>query len=114
LGDENNSGSTSPTLTEIIFAGTKTALTTSGSPSKVGQPVTFTATVTSRYGSIPDGELVKFYDGNKLMGSVPLAGGTAAFTTSSLPAGIHTIKAIYVGDVLFKKSTGKIYQEVDP
>jgi hypothetical protein len=114
LGDDNNSGSTSPTLTETIVAGTKTALTTSGSPSHVGQPVTFTATVTSKYGSIPDGDLVKFYDSSKLLGSVALAGGRAAFTTSTLSVATHTIKAIYVGDPIFKRSMGKVFQTVEP
>ena len=114
LGDDNNSGSTSATLTETVVAGTKTALTTSGSPSHVGQPVTFTATVTSKYGSIPDGELVKFYDSSKLLGSVALAGGRAAFTTSTLSVATHTIKAIYVGDPIFKRSMAKVFQTVEP
>ncbi len=59
-GDGNNGGSTSATLTEDIVGPTKTVLTTSGSPSLLGQPVTFTATVSSTYGPIPNGELVTF------------------------------------------------------
>jgi hypothetical protein len=70
--------------------------------------------VTSKYGSIPDGELVKFYDSSKLLGSVALAGGRAAFTTSTLSVATHTIKAIYVGDPIFKRSTGKVFQVVEP
>jgi hypothetical protein len=43
-------GSRSVTLTENAVDPTTTALTTSGSPTFVGQPVTFTATITSTYG----------------------------------------------------------------
>jgi hypothetical protein len=95
---------------------TETALTTSGSLSFVGQPVTFAATVTSvyaLYGKIPDGELVMFNDGTTSMGSVALASGTAAFTTSSLSAKTHFIKATYAGDATFKPSTGWVKQVVD-
>ena len=94
--------------------GTKTAITTSVSPSHAGQPVTFTATVTPKYGGVPDGEVMKFYDGKTLLSSVPLAGGTAAYTTSSLSVSTHTIKAIYVGDGIFTSSTAKLTQVVEP
>jgi hypothetical protein len=113
-GDIHNSVSASSVLTEYVQGATKTVVTTSGSPSHAGQPVTFTATVTSKFGPIPDGELVKFFDSTKLLGSVHLSGGMAAFTTSSLSVGIHTIKATYVGDLLLKKSTGKVFQTVEP
>ncbi len=92
---------------------TKTAVTTSGSPSFVGQLVTFAATVTWTYGTVPDGELVTFYDGTTTLGSVVLAGGTAAFTTSALSARTHTIKATYTGDATFMPSTGTVTQVVN-
>jgi hypothetical protein len=57
---------------------------------------------------------MKFYDGKTLLSSVALAGGTAAYTTSSLSVMTHTIKAIYVGDGVFKTSTGKVIQVVEP
>jgi len=79
----------------------------------VGQPVTFTATVTSTRGAIPNGELVTFYDGTTAMASVALAGGTAAYTTSSLSAKTHTIKATYAGDTTFAASTGTVKQVVN-
>ena len=44
-GDADNNSSTSSPLMENIVGASKTFLTTSGSPSFVGQPVTFTATV---------------------------------------------------------------------
>ena len=51
--------------------------------------MTFTATVTSGFGTIPDGELVTFYDGATEIGTGTTAGGMAAFTTSSLTARAH-------------------------
>jgi hypothetical protein len=91
----------------------KTTLATSGSPSFVGQPVTFTATVTSTHGAIPDGELVTFYDGTTAIGTGTTAGGVATFTTSSLTGKTHTIKAAYAGDANVKPSTGAVTQVVN-
>jgi len=95
-------------------APTTTVLSTSGSPSQFGQAVTFTATVSSTYGAIPDGEFVKFFDGSKLMGSVALQSGTAAYTTSTLSVGTHAIKAKYVGDTFFNVSKARVSQVVNP
>jgi hypothetical protein len=94
-------------------AATTTALKTSGTPSFINQPVTFTATVTSTYGPIPDGELITFKDGTTTMASVPLSGGIATYTTSSLKKGSHSIKATYAGDPTFKTSTGSLTQIVN-
>jgi Big-like domain-containing protein/VCBS repeat protein len=111
-GDGNNNGSTSAALTEYVASISKTVVVTSGSPTYFGQPVTFSATVTSTYGTIPDGELVTFYDGTKTMASVALVGGKAAYTTSALSAKTHAIKATYVGDTKFLPSTGGVTQAV--
>ncbi len=112
-GDANDGGSESATLTETIVAASKTALTTSGSPSFVGQSVTFTAAVMWKYGTIPDGELVTFYDGTTAIGTGSTASGVATFTTSSLTAKTHTIKATYAGDGAFLPSTGTVMQIVN-
>jgi hypothetical protein len=113
-GDQNNAGGTSGPLVEQVITGlvSKTVLTTSRSPISVGQAVTFTATVTSRLGTIPDGELVTFYDGKTLIGSVALTSEKAAYTTSALSAGSHAIKAVYPGDANFQPSTGTVKQVV--
>jgi Bacterial Ig-like domain (group 3)/FG-GAP-like repeat len=92
---------------------TKIAVTSSGSPSQAGQAVTFAAMVTPRYGAVPDGELVTFYDGNSLLGSEALAGGVAAYTTSSLLPKTHGITATYAGDARFKPRTGRVTQVVE-
>ena len=112
-GDSNNTTSTSAPLTEDVQGKTETQVTTSGSPSLEGQAVTFTATVTPKYGAVPNGELVTFLDGRRVLGSVPLSGGTAAFTTSSLSVKTHIIKAVYAGDAISKTSSGRVTQVVN-
>ena len=74
-----------------------TALVSSvGNSSINGQPVVFTATVTSSSG-VPAGT-VTFQDGANILESVTLINGTAAYSTTSLIPGIHTITATYGGD----------------
>jgi hypothetical protein len=114
-GSEDSAGSISAGLTEHIEKPpfrTNTALGTSGSPSFMGQQVTFTATVTCGTYKIPDGELVTFYDGTTVIGTGTTAGGVATFTTSSLTAKGHPIKATYAGDTKFTESTGSVKQVV--
>jgi hypothetical protein len=65
-------------------------------PSNFGQPVQFTATVSSATGT-PTGTIT-FKDGVKTLGKVPLAGNSANFSTANLQPGIHIISAIYSGD----------------
>ncbi len=116
-GDANNAASTSSGITEFIQhlpTPSKTVLTTSGSPSLVGQPLTFTATVTWNNGTIPNGTLVTFYDSKTEIGTRTTTGGIAAFTTSTLMAKKHTIIAIYAGDATFTKSKGTLTQVVEP
>jgi hypothetical protein len=117
-GDTNNDGSSSPVWVQYVKpfpVPTKTHLITSGSPSIVGQPVTFTATVNSQWGTIPDGELVTFRDvtAKTTLGSVALAAGTASVTTSLLSATNHVIKATYVGDTTFRTSSAHLHQVVN-
>jgi hypothetical protein len=114
-GDANHAGSVSATLVEQINQGflSKTVLATSGSPTFVGQPVTFTATVTSTQGIIPDGEVVTFYDGTTAIGTRVTASGVATFVTSSLAGKAHIIKAAYGGDATFEPSLGSVKQVVD-
>ena len=72
--------------------------------------VTFTATVSST-ASTPSGS-VSFYDGTTLLGSaVTLAQGVAAYTTSSLADGAHSITAAYGGDSNFSALTSSAATE---
>jgi hypothetical protein len=117
-GDLHNVASTSAALAEYIGKFpvlSRTTLNTSGSPSPIGQAVTFTASVApgdSRYGAIPSGEPVTFYDGTNILGSVALSNGSAAYSTPSLSAKKHTIKVIYRGDAIFMQSAAEVAQVV--
>ena len=80
-----------------------TAVSPSADPSTFGKSVTFTATVTSSYGT-PTGT-VTFMDGASSLAAPTLASGKASFTPSTLAAGNHTITVIYGGDANFNTST---------
>jgi Big-like domain-containing protein/VCBS repeat protein len=91
---------------------TKTTLTSSLNPSFIGQAVTFTATVTASKGTPSNGEIVTFSNGSTVLGTAALSSGVAALTTSSLPAGIFTIKASYAGDTNFAASSSSGLRQV--
>jgi len=112
-GDASNNASTSLTLNEYVQCSTSTSLATSGSPTFAGQPVTFTAKVTSKYGRIPDGDLLTFYDGTTQIGTGSTTAGAAAFSTSSLSAKKHFIRAVYAGDATLEPSSGVVVQVVE-
>jgi hypothetical protein len=87
-------------------ASTTTMVSSSANPSVFGQRVTFTATVnvTAPGAGTPTGT-VNFFDGATLLGTGTLSGGVAAFSTSNLAVGNHTITATYSGDSNFIAST---------
>jgi hypothetical protein len=98
---------TSVTLT-ALQSETTTQLSSSGSPSHPGQPVSFTATVSTRTAPVSGGT-VSFEMGGTVLATEPVtAGGTASFTTTSLPLGGSTITAVYSGfsNVLGSTSVG--------
>ncbi len=99
--DANFATSTSVPITQIITqASSITSVSPSANPSTYGSPVTFTATVT-----IGATGTVTFMDGAGTLGSGPLSGGTATYTTSALTVGSHSITAVYSGDTNFATST---------
>jgi hypothetical protein len=111
-GDANNQASTSPVWDQTVTnAVTTTTLATSANPADVGQTVTFTATVTSAFGTIPNGDLVTFYDGSSVIGTGNTEGGVAALAISTLASGTHSITATYAGDSSFESSTSKAISE---
>src|SRR5262249_44265686 len=90
-------------LTQTINAATTTtALSASPPTSSFRQAGTFTATLSTVApgAGTPTGN-VQFFIDSVVAGTVALgAGGTAAFTTSTLPVGNHNISATYVPNVL--------------
>ena len=100
----------------VIPIATTTSVTTSGSPSIIGESVTFTATVAAT--SQPGGS-VSFHDGGTCeapgtaLGTEVLSGGSAALVTSALGAGAHTIVACYLGNAIFAPSGGSVAHTVN-
>ncbi len=117
-GDLYNSPSTSPALpldAAHFPIRTQMKLTSSLNPSHAGEPVTFTATISTRFGKIPDGELMIFEDlsDQSTLGKVPLVAGKASLTTSSLTAlRKHTIRATYLSDSIYATETKHLQQLV--
>jgi hypothetical protein len=91
---------------------TSAVLSSSLNPSTQGQSVTFTATIGSAGGAPPDGEIVTFKKGTKVLGKATLSGGMASLTTSKLKAGTTAITAVYVGDSTFGRSTSNTVEQV--
>jgi len=103
------------TLT-IAAASTKTALTKSTTSAiKYGQSVTFTAAVApSSTDSLTPSGTVTFEDGSTVLGTATLSGGVAKFTSTTIPAGSNSIKAVYGADSNFTASTsGSLTQTVN-
>ncbi len=101
-GDANNSGSTSPPLSQSVGPSpSATILASSLNPAMVGQSVTFTASVT---GAAPTGT-VAFMDGASALagcGAVALTGAgntrTATCASNALTQATHAMTASYSGD----------------
>jgi hypothetical protein len=112
-GDANfngSSGSLTGNPQVVNKANTTTpTVTSSVNPSVFGQFVTFTATITaSAPGAGTPSGIVLFKDGVSTIGSGPLSGGVATFSTSTLSVGNHTITTVYNGDFNFNGSTGSL------
>jgi uncharacterized repeat protein (TIGR03803 family) len=91
---------------------TTTTLTSSQNPSTFGEAVTFIAVVSSNAGAPPNGETVSFQKGAMVLGTGTLSGGSASFTTSTLPVGTTSVKAVYGADAYFKGSTSNVVKQV--
>jgi len=80
-------------------------LTSSTATPYLGVPVTLTAQMSSTTTGTPTGAVI-FYDGTTLLSTVTVsATGSAAYTSSGLAAGAHSITAVYGGDTNFTGST---------
>jgi probable HAF family extracellular repeat protein len=108
VGDNNFGPSTSVAFNQTVNqAATITTLAVSPNPADVGQTVTLSAAVNvlAPGAGTPIG-IVTFMDGTITLGAVTLNGAaTAAFSTSSLASGSHSITATYGGDANFSGST---------
>ena len=107
-GDNNYLPSTSSILNQKVNkANTTTNLTSSANPSTSGKSVTFTASI-SPVGATGT---VTFYDGSTKLGTGNVVSGKAAFTTSSLTKGTHSVTAVYAGDNNYNGSTSSVLSQ---
>ncbi len=103
-GDSTFVSSTSAPVTLTVSpASSTTTLDSSPNPSAPGQPVTFTATVTSTGGTARG--TITFTDGSTTLGTSTLANGTASLTVPALSAGSHSVVASYGGSANFQASS---------
>ncbi|HET9647799.1 MAG TPA: Ig-like domain repeat protein, partial [Microlunatus sp.] len=104
----------SGTVSQVVdLAPTAIALTTSGSPSNLGDEVTFTASVTVNGGPLSDGTVAFSVDGTVVEASATLdADGHATFPIATLTAGPHTIVAGYSGTPSYKISTSNTVDQI--
>ena len=93
---------------------TATTITSSSSASVDGQSVTFTVTVSPITDIGTPTGTVSFNDTGVVLGTETLTSGHAAYTTSNLSVGNHTIIASYMGDDNFTGSTCSLIQIISP
>jgi hypothetical protein len=120
-GDSNlatSTGNASTGLTVSKASTTTSVVSTTGSPSVVNQPVTYTATVTSGAGTPPSSDVVTFKDGVTPItcgsGSFDGTTATCVFTYPSTVGSPHSITAVFGGDANYTTSTSSpISQQVN-
>jgi len=128
-GDTNYTASNSPETNNFTIGTnvTTTALASSQNPSSYGQPVTFTATITSDTNNVKGRKQTRkvkplqlsgnvTWSGNTGCASSPISGEppqTATCTTSSLPVGSDNVTASYSGDNDHGGSSGSVNQQVN-
>ena len=95
------SGTVSVYLQVPPRSGSNCALTSSPNPSSFGAAVVLTAAVTP---GVATG-IVTFHDGSTSFGTVSLVSGSATLTVSGLATGVHTLTAVYGGDIGYSPST---------
>ncbi|NWJ45281.1 MAG: Ig-like domain repeat protein [Chloroflexi bacterium] len=77
-----------------------------GSNLTQGQVVTFNATLSNL--EEESHGLVTFSDGTTVLGTAPLIGNTASFSTSNLSVGVHSITASFGGEEDYSSSTSPV------
>jgi hypothetical protein len=112
LGDTQSAPSTSSAKLQTVHqASSATSITSSANPSVQGQPVTFTAKVTSPTAKITG--TVTFTAGANTLGTVQLSAGHASVTTSALPKGTTSVSAVYNGTPNIVGSSASLAQVVN-
>ena len=97
------------------LSATAVTLTSSANTAALGTSLALTASVTSSDLILPVGT-VSFVDGTAVLGTATLgASGSAPYNLTSLGAGVHSITAVYGGDVTHAGSTSAaLAQAISP
>jgi hypothetical protein len=109
----------SQVLTEQVNAATTRKVTTtsllaSANPARVGQAVTFTATVRDPSGTGAPTGTVTFFVGNTVVARVTVdANGQARIRGSFSVAGRYAIRAVYSGDATFSASEQSLIEQIN-
>ena len=111
-GDTLDAASTSQPLEESVQSAlTTVSLASSGSPAVYGANLTFSAQVSGS--GAPLTGTVSFTDSGASLRTVPIAvSGQAAFSTTALSVGIHSITAAYSGDANHGASGSAVLTQV--
>jgi hypothetical protein len=111
-GGSSSFESSSASLTQVVLSllVSDTVLTCAPNPAAYGATVTCTATVSGST-TTPTGT-VTFYDGSTALGTAALSSGVAAYSTSTLSVGSHTITAVYAGTAPYATSTSNAVDEI--
>jgi hypothetical protein len=111
-GDTTHAASTSNDATITVLKDTTAAvLTASSNPATAGQNITLTATIQGAHAT-PTGN-VTFYDGTSPLATAALnANGTAVYSTNALPAGKHSLRAVFGPTENFDSVTSPDLSEV--
>jgi len=105
-GDAAYAASSGTTIAQVLRT-TTTSLSASPNPSTFGQTVNLTGTVSATGAT----GTVQILDGSTVIGSTTVSGGSFAFATAALAAGVHSLKAAYLGDALYASSTSAAINE---
>jgi uncharacterized delta-60 repeat protein len=115
VGDIAGNAAAAGAIGTFSISVTAVTLTAQGrNPSTATEPLTFTATIT---GGVPDGEAVSLVDasnGNAVVATGTLSGGSATLNVpaGALSIGTHTLIAGYGGDANFAASESAAYSQV--
>ncbi|MEO6489556.1 MAG: Ig-like domain repeat protein, partial [Ferruginibacter sp.] len=91
----------------VAAASSSTSLTSNVNPSCFGSNITLTATITP---SLATGT-VEFFDGATSLGTSAVSGGIATLVISTLTAAVHSLTAVYSGDVSYATSTSPAFMQ---
>jgi hypothetical protein len=108
--DDGGGTSSDQIQVTIVRRPTSTSLSSPANPSVFGQSAPFTAKVGDAGGgsTVPTGTVQFHVEGIDFGSPVPLVNGAASISTAGLPAGPHTITAVYSGDGDFAASTSDV------